>query len=111
MSEFVSIISALDNEPPAVVQPDVEHWISATASVPTSVSWVASVTDNSGLVTTTFDYSPGDTYPLGSTTVTYTATDSVGLMTVHSFMVTVARGMKRLLKYVDDRFLPSATVM
>ena len=55
------------------------------------VSWTPpTASDNSGeAVTLTSDYSPGDTFPIGTTTVTYTATDSYGNIATSTFDVVV----------------------
>ncbi|MCX6301405.1 MAG: HYR domain-containing protein, partial [Bacteroidia bacterium] len=54
------------------------------------VSWVApSATDNCGSVTLTSTYDPGDTFPIGTTTVTYTATDNCGNTATCTFTITV----------------------
>ncbi|MBY5970950.1 BspA family leucine-rich repeat surface protein [Ferrimonas balearica] len=56
------------------------------------VTWDApTATDNSGSVTLSADHAPGDTFALGDTLVTYTATDGAGLETSASFTVTVER--------------------
>ena len=62
------------------------------ASLPnTTVSWTPpTASDNSGeVVTLTSDYSPGDTFPIGTTTVTYTAMDVYGNMATCTFNVVV----------------------
>ncbi|MNS10466.1 HYR domain protein [compost metagenome] len=52
-------------------------------------TWTApTASDNCG-VTVTSSHNPGDTFPLGMTTVTYTATDAAGNTDVESFTVTV----------------------
>ncbi|MEZ5329519.1 MAG: HYR domain-containing protein [Verrucomicrobiales bacterium] len=54
------------------------------------VEWSApSATDNLEVSTFTSSHSPGAVLPLGTTTVTYTATDAVGNSTTASFEVTV----------------------
>ena len=55
------------------------------------VSWtVPSALDNcSGLVTLTSDHNPGETFPVGTTTVIYTATDLLNNTSTCSFTVTV----------------------
>ena len=55
------------------------------------VTWtVPTASDNSGeAVTLTSDYSPGDVFLLGDTTVTYTATDAYGNTGTYSFNVEV----------------------
>ncbi|XP_072169503.1 uncharacterized protein [Diadema setosum] len=56
-----------------------------------TVSWTApTATDNSGQVTLIPNISPGSQFTLGSTVVTYTATDGAGLQTTCSFTVTVS---------------------
>ncbi|MDB4591457.1 HYR domain-containing protein, partial [Flavobacteriaceae bacterium] len=45
--------------------------------------------DNCAVATFTSDYSPGDTFPLGTTAVTYTATDGNGQTVTCTFNVTV----------------------
>ena len=59
------------------------------------MSWtLPTASDNSGeAVTLTSDYSPGDTFAIGNTTVTYTATDAYGNRATSAFNV-VVMGMK-----------------
>jgi len=55
-----------------------------------AVTWTApTATDDCGLDTLTSDYSPGATFPVGATTVTYTATDTGGNTSTATFTVTV----------------------
>ena len=55
------------------------------------MSWTPpTASDNSGeAVTLTSDYSPGETFPIGNTTVTYTATDAYGNTATSTFNVVV----------------------
>ena len=55
------------------------------------MSWTPpTASDNSGeTVTLTSDYSPGDTFPIGTTVVTYTAMDAYGNVATSSFNVVV----------------------
>ncbi|XP_063960800.1 mucin-17-like [Lytechinus pictus] len=54
------------------------------------VSWIApDATDNSGSVTVTVSTPSGSTFPIGTTTVTYTATDATGNTDSCSFDITV----------------------
>jgi len=54
------------------------------------VDWQSpQASDNCTINSFTSDASPGDFFPLGPSTVTYTATDSAGLITTSSFMITV----------------------
>jgi gliding motility-associated-like protein len=60
-------------------------------SCSTQVSWTEpAVSDNCGAVTVTASHQPGSEFPVGTTTVTYTATDSAGNVSVCSFQVTVS---------------------
>lgn len=52
-------------------------------------SWTEVITDNCPGVTYTSNYTSGTTFPLGNTTVTYTATDASGNQTTVSFVVNV----------------------
>ena len=59
-----------------------------------TVSWTEpSSTDNSGSPTLTSDYNPGDSFPIGTTTVTYTSTDIAGNTATCTFDVVVTSGM------------------
>jgi hypothetical protein len=54
------------------------------------VSWTEpTASDNCALASFTRDYSPGDAFPVGTTTVTYTATDAAGNAATCAFEVTV----------------------
>ncbi|MBP7167831.1 MAG: HYR domain-containing protein, partial [Bacteroidia bacterium] len=56
---------------------DIATWVSPTAI------------DNCTLVSFTSDYNPGASFPVGTTLVTYTATDNAGLVSTCSFNVTI----------------------
>ena len=54
------------------------------------VTWTPpTASDNSGLVTLTSSHNPGDTFPLGVTTVSYTAVDPDSNLMTESFTVTI----------------------
>ena len=56
-----------------------------------TVSWTPpNATDNSGTQTLSSDYSPGDSFPIGTTTVTYTSTDESGNTNTCTFDVVVS---------------------
>jgi hypothetical protein len=62
--------------------------ITGTCAAP--ITWAAPVaTDDQGCVTMTSNFNSGASFPVGVTTVTYTATDAQGLVTTASFTVTV----------------------
>ena len=63
----------------------------ANGSCEAVASWTAPIaTDNCGLVTLASTHSPGDTFPIGTTTVIYTATDESGNISTCSFDVNVS---------------------
>ena len=81
-----------DSEIPALSGTPSTQNINTDTGLPNAtVSWTPpSVSDNSGeAVTLTSDYSPGDTFPIGTTTVTYTATDTSGNTATSAFNVVV----------------------
>ena len=67
---------SLDNEPGSCSA--AADWVEPTAA------------DNCGIQSLTSDHSATSTFPVGVTTVTYTATDLNGNSTTHSFSVTVS---------------------
>ena len=55
-----------------------------------TVSWTApTATDNSGTQTLTSTHNPGDSFPIGTTPVTYTSTDATGNTATCTFDVVV----------------------
>ena len=67
-----------------------------------TISWTApTATDNSGTQTLTSTHNPGDSFPIGTTTVTYTATDAAGNTANCSFEVVVA-GKLLLIKLARE---------
>ncbi|WP_226742892.1 HYR domain-containing protein [Polaribacter gangjinensis] len=55
-----------------------------------TVTWtLPTATDNSGIATFVSSHQPGDVFPVGTTTVTYTATDIHGNVITSSFTVTI----------------------
>ncbi|HEY5823846.1 MAG TPA: HYR domain-containing protein [Cyclobacteriaceae bacterium] len=64
----------------------------------TAVTWTPpTATDNCGNVTLTSTHNPGDTFNVGSTTITYTATDDYNNTKTCSFKVTVKDGIKPVI--------------
>ncbi len=54
------------------------------------VTWnEPTASDNSGSVTLTSSHSSGDAFPIGETTVTYTAVDEAGNQVEDTFTVTI----------------------
>jgi formylglycine-generating enzyme len=85
-----SVLSALDTTPPVLSVPGTMSVSATSASGAIVALSGASATDNSG--TPTFTYSPasGSNFPVGTTPVTVTATDTMGNTATGSFNVTVS---------------------
>ncbi|MEW5802575.1 MAG: HYR domain-containing protein, partial [bacterium] len=84
-------VVVLDKEAPVVSGCPADITVAAAAG---AVSWTPpTFTDNCSPVTVTSTHNPGDIFPVGSTLVTYTASDACGnVSTACSFMVTVTAG-------------------
>ena len=86
------LTGSTENEDSIIIDCPSDQTVNAESGASTATAtWSAPTTsDMSGMVTLTSDHDPGDTFPLGPTTVTYTATDSSG-NTVSSctFVITV----------------------
>ena len=69
-----------DNEDPTISDCPTDQTVNTESGASTATAtWPEpTASDNSGMVTLTSDGNPGDTFPLGPTTVTYTATDGSG---------------------------------
>ena len=77
-----------DNEDPVIADCPADITQDSDAGVCEAVvTWAAPTASDNCAVTLTSDYSPGDTFPLGSTTVTYTATDGNGQTVTCTFDV------------------------
>ena len=85
-------INIIDNEAPVISTTSSQNVYTDTGSSMAVVWWpLPTASDNSGEgVTLTLDYSPGDSFPIGNTIVTYTATDSYGNVATSSFEVKVS---------------------
>ena len=63
-----------------------------------TVSWTEpTATDNSGIQTLTSNYNPGDSFPIGVATVTYTSTDEAGNAASCTFDVLVTGAFSNCL--------------
>ena len=92
MVYFPNISYKADNEAPSISDtPSIVNVSTDDNSPNATVQWTPpTASDNSGgAVTLTSDYSPGDTFPIGTTTVTYTATDAYGNTATSTFNVVV----------------------
>jgi hypothetical protein len=85
------ILTDLGNVAPAINSvPSNTVASAATGTCAATITWAAPVaTDDQGCVTLTSTHNSGDSFPVGVTTVTYTATDAQGLIATASFTITV----------------------
>lgn len=84
-------IGATDSEPPAISDvPDDIIQATDPGVANAVVNWTEpTATDASGVASFVSNHDPGDTFPLGTTTVTYTAIDDAGNPATASFTVTI----------------------
>ncbi len=89
-STCVQIINLNDVTPPSVVGCPSNITVQAPSNAGTVVTWNNPLfTDDCGLESTVGNYTSGTNFPVGSTTVTYTATNFCGVTVSCSFVVTV----------------------
>lgn len=103
-------IAPADTEPP-VISGMPDNIVSPTdAGAATAVvSWTPpTASDDVAVTSFTSSHAPGDTFPLGTTAVSYTARDDAGNETVASFTVTVTDGEKPVISGLPvDILLPA----
>ena len=80
-----------DNQAPAIADMPADITVSNDAGqCGAAVTWMApSASDNCGVTSFTSTDNSGDTFPVGTTMVTYTAVDAAGNTTTASFTITV----------------------
>jgi fibronectin type 3 domain-containing protein len=88
-SSFQVNVSFADNQPPAFTSVPPDTSIEATGANGAPFSYTVTATDNVGTPSVSCSPASGSTFPIGSTTVNCTATDSAGLTANASFKVTV----------------------
>ena len=96
----MNVLIHTDTEDPVLTGTPSTQSVNTDAGSPNAtVSWTPpTADDNSGeTVTLTSDYSPGDTFAIGTTTVTYTATDAYGNTANSTFNVVVTGKYKSQL--------------
>ena len=94
---LLSMFAPTDNIPPTFNFCNTTAIFQSTdANLPTAtVTWSEpTATDNSGQVTVSSNYGPGDSLPVGNTTVQYVATDSAGNNDTCSFEVIITGKMR-----------------
>lgn len=80
-----------DNTDPVITGCPSDILVSANGSCEAVVNWTApTISDNCGSVALTTNHNPGETFPLGTTAVVYTATDDDGNISTCSFNVVVS---------------------
>ena len=87
-------VTVTDDEAPVITGTPADISVSTDGGLCTAdVTWTdPTATDNCTLASLTGDATSGDTFSIGTTTVTYTATDLVGNTTTATFTVTVDGG-------------------
>ncbi|MGB1070301.1 MAG: HYR domain-containing protein [Planctomycetota bacterium] len=85
-------VTITDDQAPSIANGPTDISVSNEAGTCQAVvTWdEPSAADNCGIADLTSDHSATDSFPVGTTTVTYTATDVNGNQTTHSFNVTVS---------------------
>ncbi len=83
-------INVLDNQPPVISNCPGDIVMDATTACSMPVSWtLPTASDNCSLRSFNSTHNPGDNFTIGTTTVSYTATDESGNSTFCSFNVTL----------------------
>ncbi|XP_033097160.1 mucin-12-like [Anneissia japonica] len=84
-------ITITDDEPPTINNGPLDITSSTDQGEPdTTISWTEpTATDNSGNVTLTSNHSPNTIFPIGNTTIVYTASDTFGNSDTYAFVVVV----------------------
>ncbi|MGE4603218.1 MAG: HYR domain-containing protein [Planctomycetota bacterium] len=97
-------VTVLDEEAPTISGILADIMLeNDTGSCSAMATWAAPVAnDNCVGATLTADHLPGDIFPVGDTTVTYTATDSSGNASMISFMITVSDTESPLISDMPD---------
>ncbi len=104
-------ITVRDVENPIITVPE-SFTRNATTTTGGSVTYDVSALDNVGVVSLSCDRQSGTNFPLGSTTVTCTATDAAGNSVSGSFVVTLLNAqlqMQNLLDYLRGLGAPNGT--
>ncbi|MBS1569049.1 MAG: HYR domain-containing protein, partial [Bacteroidetes bacterium] len=88
--DCTTTVTVVDDTDPVISGCPGNISLSAGAGCDAVANWTApTVSDNCNGATISGDHNSGDTFPLGTTTVTYTATDAAGNTSICSFTVTV----------------------
>lgn len=82
-------VTVVDNIKPVIANCPANITIEATSSCQAAVTWVEPTATDNCSATLTRSHAPGNSFPLGTTAVTYTATDPSGNITTCTFNVVV----------------------
>lgn len=82
-------VKVIDNTIPVITGCPTTITVAANASCKAIASWVAPIAKDNCPMTLTSDHNPGDTFPLGTTLVTYKAIDGSGNTATCSFNIIV----------------------
>ena len=90
-SSFVQLLHPTDSEDPTISNMPTDVTQNTDSGVSNAVvTWSEpTVNDNSGEVTLTSSHSSGDTFAIGTTTVTYTAVDPSSNTVTDTFTITI----------------------
>ncbi|MBT1701936.1 HYR domain-containing protein [Chryseosolibacter indicus] len=87
-----------DQSPPVITKCPSNITLVANTSCNAIATWLApTANDNSGSVTLTSSHKSGNSFPIGRTEVTYTATDLSGNSSTCSFFIDVSNGNKPVI--------------
>lgn len=105
----LQLIILKDDQDPRLTNCPSDTTIDVGMACDASVNWsLPNASDNCGIPTLTSTHQPGDTFEIGTTTVTYTATDACGNTTTCSFDVTIT-GMGFALMCPQDTVITNPT--
>ncbi|NRA75536.1 MAG: HYR domain-containing protein [Planctomycetes bacterium] len=98
------MVTVLDEEAPSISGMPVDLMLeNDTGSCDAMATWGDPLaSDNCGGATLTADHLSGDTFPVGMTTVTFTATDGSGNDSMSSFMITVSDTESPMISDMPD---------
>jgi HYR domain len=107
----VQSVTVTDNEKPVISGiPANKNVVNDAGICGAKVSWtLPTASDNCAIQTFVSDYHSGDVFPVGTTTVTYTATDTHGNIKTSSFTITVSDNEKPTINCPSNIVLSACT--
>ena len=104
---FTVTVVVRDTTPPVITAPNLT--VEGNARGGAFVTYTATATDAVGPVTLTFSIPPGSLFPVGTTTVTVTATDGAGNSSKKTFTVRVRDTTPPVITSVSQNLVVEAT--